>query len=122
MPLVPLDRLRAICMAMPEVVERLSHGEPTFFIQGKKTFVMTVDDHHGDGNVGFWCAAPAGVQAELVAENPDHFFVPPYVGGRGWIGVRFDRPDTDWTEIAEIVDQAYPGVAPKKLLARLDER
>ena len=119
--IAPLDRLRTICSALPEVVERLSHGEPTFFIQGKKTFVMSVDDHHGDHKIGFWCAAPPGVQGELVAENPDRFFVPPYVGGRGWIGVRFDRADADWGEIVEIVDQAYRCVAPKKLLQRLDE-
>ena len=116
-----IDALRALCMGLPEVVERLSHGEPTFFIEGKKTFVMTVDDHHGDANIGFWCAAPPGVQAEMVAENPDRFFVPPYVGGRGWLGVRFDDVGVDWTEMAEIVDQAYRCVAPKKLLARLDD-
>ena len=115
----PLDRLRAICFALPEVTERLSHGEPTFFVQAKKTFVMTVDDHHGDGNRGFWCAAPPGAQIELVAQDPLRFFVPPYVGGRGWVGVRFDDPGTDWSEIAELVDQAYRCVAPKKLVSAL---
>ena len=118
--LEPIDRLRALCMALPDVVERISHGEPTFFVQGKKAFVMTVDDHHGDGNRGFWCAAPPGAQAAMVADDPSRFFRPPYVGGRGWIGVRFDDRATDWNEITDIVEQAYRCVAPKGLLGRLD--
>ena len=70
----------SICMAFPETVERLSHGAPTFFAGGKKTFVMFLDDHHGDGRLAIWCAAPPGVQATLVDEEPGRFFVPPYVG------------------------------------------
>ena len=65
----PLDRLRAVCMALPEATERLSHGSPTWFIAGKKTFVTYVDDHHGDGILGFWCAAPPGVQQDSVRKN-----------------------------------------------------
>ena len=76
----PLERVRAICMALPEATERLSHGAPTWFIAGKKTFVTFHDDHHGDGILGFWCAAPPGVQAELVDEEPERFYVPAYVG------------------------------------------
>ena len=106
-------------MALPEATERLSHGSPTWFIAGKKTFVTYVDDHHGDGILGFWCAAPPGVQQDLVSEEPDRFFRPPYVGGRGWIGVRLDR-DVDWAEIAELCQDAYRVIAPARLAAQLD--
>lgn len=115
----PLARVRQICLALPEVTERLSHGSPTFFVRDKKTFVSYLDNHHGDGRLALWCAAPAGAQGMLVEEEPDRFFVPPYVGGRGWIGVRLDR-DVDWAEIAGIAEDAYRMVAPRKLVAELD--
>lgn len=114
----PLSRLRAICMSLPEATERLSHGEPTWFVAGKKTFA-TYADHHHDDRLAFWCPAPEGVQAEMVAAEPDRFFAPPYVGGRGWLGVRLDR-EVDWDEVAGIVAEAYRLVAPRKLVARLD--
>ena len=117
--LTPLDRVRAICMALPEATERPSHGAPTFFIAGKKTFVMFHDDHHGDGILGLWCAAPSGVQQELVDEEPERFYVPAYVGHRGWIGVRLDR-SPDWTEVAEIIEDAYRAVAGPRHLKLLD--
>ena len=107
----PLPRLRALCLALPEVTEKVSHGEPTWFV--RKTFVMYADHHHDD-RVAFWCAAPPGAQEELVAADPERFFRPPYVGGRGWLGVRLDR-DPDWDEIAEIVRDAHREVAPKRL-------
>ncbi len=116
---MPLERVRSICCALPEVVERLSHGQPTFFVRGKTTFVMFLDDHHGDGRLALWCAAPPGVQAQLVEQEPERFFRPPYVGGRGWIGVRLDR-QLDWDEVAEICADAYRQVAPKRLAAQLD--
>lgn len=114
----PLDRLRALCLALPETTERLSHGEPTWFVRDKKVFVMYADRHHDD-IVGFWCAAPHGDQEASVAAEPDRFFRPPYVGGRGWLGVRLDVP-LDWAEIDEIVRTAYRQVAPKALIALLD--
>ena len=114
-----LAHIRELCMALPETVEKLSHGAPTFFAGGKKTFVMFLDDHHDDGRLALWCAAEPGVQATLVDEEPERFFVPPYVGTRGWIGVRLDR-DVDWVEVAGIAEDAYRVVAPKKLLALLD--
>jgi hypothetical protein len=80
---------------------------------------MYLDDHHGDGRLALWCAAPPGAQAELIEQDPDRFFRPPYVGHRGWIGVRLDR-DLDWGEIAGIAEDAYRQVAPKTLLAQLD--
>jgi len=113
-----LARVRKYCLALPEATEKLSHGSPTWFV--KKTFVMYLDDHHGDGRLALWCAAAPGVQDELVGQEPDRFFVPPYVGGRGWLGVRLDR-DPDWDEIAEIIEDAYREVAPKRLLAVLDQ-
>jgi hypothetical protein len=113
----PAERLRALCMALPEVAERLSHGEPTWFVQGKKVFVM-LSDHHHDDRLGFWCAAPPGVQEEMVSTEPERFFRPPYVGGRGWLGVYLDVP-VDWNEIGEIVVEAYRCIAPKKLVALL---
>ena len=116
----PLERLRRLCLALPETTERLSHGEPTWFVRDKKTFV-TYADHHHDDRLGFWCAAPPGVQEELVGAAPERFFVPPYVGHRGWLGVRLDVP-VDWAEIAELVEDAYRMVAPKRLIAELDAR
>jgi hypothetical protein len=112
-------KLRTICSALPEVTERLSHGEPTWFVRGKKTFVMMDSDHHDSGHVGIWCAAPPGVQRQLVDEEPNRFFVPPYVGGRGWLGVRLDVK-VDWQEVASIVEDAYRCIAPAKLVAQLD--
>ena len=116
-----LEQVRAACMALPEVTERLSHGSPTFFIRGKKTFVMFVDDHHGDDRLAIWCAAPPGAQQELVASEPHRFFRPPYVGHRGWLGLRLDvEPDRD--ELAEVCEEAYRTVAPKSLVALLPDR
>ena len=85
-----LERLRSLCAALPEVTEKLSHGSPTWFV--KKTFVTWVDDHHGDGNTGIWCAAPPGAQEALVGSGDPRFFRPPYVGHRGWLGVRLVCP------------------------------
>jgi hypothetical protein len=114
----PLERLRRICLALPETTERLSHGQPTWFVRGKKTFVSFADHHHDD-RLAFWCAAPPGAQQALVAEDPRRFFVPPYVGGRGWIGIRLDVP-ADWDVVAEVVEDAYRTVAPRRLVAGLD--
>lgn len=114
-----LASVRTICLALPEVTERLSHGSPTFFVRGKKTFVMFLDDHHGDGRLAIWCAAPPGVQEQLVEQEPERFFRPPYVGHRGWLGVELDV-DPDWEEVAEICTDAYRQVAPKTLVAALD--
>lgn len=114
----PLTSLRRLCLALPETTERLSHGEPTWFVRGKKTFVMYADHHHDD-RLGFWCPAPPGAQEELVRTEPERFYRPPYVGHRGWLGVRLDV-DADWDEIGRIVVEAYRMVAPKALVAQLD--
>src|SRR6478672_10762654 len=93
-----LERLRGICLALPETSERLSHGAPSFFVGEKKCFLMLLDDHHGDGIFGIWCAAPPGNQDLLVQADPDRFSRPPYVGHRGWLGVLF----TDGADSAEL--------------------
>ena len=111
-----LEKLREICLGLPETSERLSHGAPTFFIREKRAFVMVMTDHHGDGRFALWCAAPDGMQKMLVEADPERFFVPPYVGHRGWLGVRLDR-GLHWDEVAGIVEDAYAEVAPKKLVA-----
>jgi hypothetical protein len=116
-----LARLRAICLALPETSERPSHGAPSFFVRDKKCFVMLLDDHHGDGIFGIWCAAPPGNQELLVQADPGRFFRPPYVGHRGWLGVRLDGA-VDWDELTGIVEDAFATVAPKRLLeTRLDD-
>jgi hypothetical protein len=115
-PRHPLGKLREICLDLPEATERDSHGEPTWFVGGKKTFVHYADHHHDD-RLAFWCAAPPGVQETLVRSDPDRFFSPPYVGGRGWLGVYLDVA-VDWEEVADLVEEAYRMVAPKRLTPR----
>jgi hypothetical protein len=114
----PVESVRRLCLALPEVTERASHGEPTWFVRGKKTFVMFADHHHDD-RVAFWCAAPPGAQEALVADDPVRYFRPPYVGHRGWVGVFLDV-HVDWDDVAERVVDAYRTVAPAKLVALLD--
>jgi hypothetical protein len=110
-------------MSMPKATERISHGEPTFFINDKKSFVMSVNNHHGDGIVGFWCAAEPGAQDALIAENPALFYRPPYVGHRGWIGVRLDTtPPIDDDRLRELVEEAWYQVAPITLRRQFDVR
>jgi len=116
----PLEKLRQICLAFPEATERLSHGEPTWFVRDKKTFANYANHHHDD-RLAFWCAAPDGAQEMLVGSYPERFFVPPYVGHRGWLGVYLDVP-VDWDEIADLVAASYRRVAPKRLVAELDAR
>ena len=120
-PIDPLQRLRAVCGALPEATERLSHGAPTWFVRDKSAFVTYwANGHHRQDFPHLWCAAPRGVQAELVESEPDRFFRPPYVGGRGWLGVHLDG-DLDWDELAQICTEAYRVIAPKRLAATLDE-
>jgi hypothetical protein len=114
-------RLRAIVAALPEVTERLSHGAVTFFVRGKRTLTYLTDDHHGDGRLALVYPAPDGVQAEVLASDPERFFRPPYVGHRGWVGLRLDV-EPDWDEVADVVDEAYRCVAPRRLVAQLDAR
>jgi hypothetical protein len=100
-------------MSLPEVEERVSHGEPAWFIRGKRQFV-TYADHHHDDRVAFWSAAPEGAQHVLTSTDPDRYFVPPYVGGRGWVGCYLDV-EVDWDALEEIVVDGYLTVAPARL-------
>jgi hypothetical protein len=104
-----LSRVRAACLALPETTERLSHGGPAFFIRGKKCFVMFLDDHHDDGRLAIWYAAPDGVQADLIETDPARFFRPPYVGHLGWLGVQLSGIDD--AELAAICREAFTTVA-----------
>lgn len=114
-------QVRAVCLALPEVTERLSHGAPTWFVRGKRSFVSLWEHgHHAEAFPHLCCAGPPGAQQELIAAAPGRFFRPPYVGGRGWIGVRLDR-DLDWAEIAELCQDAYRVIAPARLAALLDK-
>jgi predicted DNA-binding protein (MmcQ/YjbR family) len=111
----PLDRVRAICLALPDAAEKETWGDPTFRVRDK-IFAMV---KRGDGRVSIWCKAPPGSQEVLVGADPQRFFVPPYVGAKGWIGMRIDSAP-DWGEVAAVVQRSYRLVAPKRLSARLD--
>src|SRR3954471_13131013 len=110
----PFAPVRAHCLGIEGVTEKLSHGSPSFFSRGTPSrngpcFVMCMDDHHGDGILGLWIAAAPGVQDALVGSDPETCFVPPYVGGRGWVGVRLDRA-LPWPELRELLDDAHAAV------------
>ena len=108
----PLARLRAICLALPEAIEQETWEIPTFRVRAKIFAMYTLDDTRP----AFWCKAPPGSQTILVGADPERFFVPPYVGHKGWIGVHLDaRPD--WREIAGLVARSYRMTAPKRLAA-----
>jgi len=117
-PRDPLARLRKIIATWPETDERISHGAPTFW-GGKKTFATFHVGHHGDGRVAVWCKVPVGAQEALVETDPEIYFVPPYVGPSGWVGIRLDR-DVDWSTVAGLLEEGYRMVAPKRALKRLD--
>ena len=106
-----LARVRKMCLSLPETSEKIAWGAPTFRVKGK-LFVMYVDNHHSDGRVAIWCMAPEGSQRALVASDPEHFFVPPYVGPSGWIGIRLDRK-LDWSIIKEMIQEAHHTRAPE---------
>ncbi len=109
----PIERLRRICLAQPEAVEILSHGEATFKVGNGRVFAMVDNNHHHSGHIAVWCNAPPMVQEILVESDPERFFRPPYVGHKGWVGVRLDYK-VDWDEVARIIDQAYQTSAAKK--------
>jgi hypothetical protein len=114
-----LAKVRAACLALPETSERLSHGGPAFFVRDKKCFVMFLNDHHGDGRLALWCAAPEGVQAHLVETEPERFFRPPYVGHLGWLGV--ELPAIEDAELSAICREAFTTVAPASVRRMLKD-
>lgn len=110
----PLDQVRRLCLALPDAAEKEAWGDPTFRVRDK-IFAMV---KRGDGRLSIWCKAPPGSQEVLVGADPDRFFVPPYVGVKGWIGMRIDD-EPAWNEVAAIIERSYRLVAPKRLAARL---
>lgn len=107
-----LKRVRALCLALPDSSERLSHGTPSWYVREKRQFVTLFDNHHDDGRLAIWCAATLGVQQTMVDADPERFFRPPYVGHLGWLGVRLDR-DLKWDEVARFIRDAHATVLEK---------
>lgn len=116
---VALRLLRELCLALPRTTERPSHGGPAFFAD-PRCFAMFLDDHHGDARLALWCAAPEGVQAEIVQLEPDRFFRPPHVGHRGWLGVLLGTVDRE--ELAAVVLDAYRCTASARARRELAAR
>jgi len=112
-----LEKLRAICLALPEASEEGGVGAPTFKVRGK-IFAMR---HPRDGRMSVWLKAPPGAQGALIHTSPQVFFVPPYVGHHGWVGAWLDLDlDLDWEHLAELIEESYRMTAPKRLVAILD--
>ena len=107
-----IARVRKIALALPDATEKLSHGEPAFFVK-KKLFAMIDNNHHDSGHVALWCNAPSGAQESLVEGDPKHFFRPPYVGVKGWLGVRLDTA-LPWPVIADLLQQAHATTSRKR--------
>lgn len=115
-----LKRLSDICLSLPEAT--MVAGEETEWWAFKvrdKNFVWFMNNHHGDGRLALWCKAPPGAQAMLVAADSTRYFVPPYVGTRGWVGFRFDAGPVDWDDVRDLVEESYRLAAPKRLAAQL---
>lgn len=111
-----LDRLSKICESLPEVVREV-HGSHAQFTVRKKTFAYFLDDHHGDGIVAVTCKVALGDNTALVAAQPERFYLPAYIGPKGWVALRLDRGEIDWNEVSELVFDSYRRVAPKRLAA-----
>jgi hypothetical protein len=107
-----LERVRGICLALPDTYEKLSHGAPAFFIPSGQ-YLAFADNHHGDGRLAAWVAAPPGMQEELIGADPKHFFRPPYVGPSGWVGINLNT-GLDWGAVAAIIEQGHGFIASKK--------
>jgi hypothetical protein len=114
------EAVRRQCLAFPEAEEILSHGSPNFRVQGGKIYAVYAENHHGDGRIALWLNVPGGVQDAYVDAEPEHYFVPQYVGPKGWLGVRLDR-GIEWARVADLVRMAYERVAPRRLLATLGD-
>jgi hypothetical protein len=113
-----VERLRRICLALPQANERVSHGEPTWFAGKGRVFAMLDNHHHGAAHLSVWLPQPIGVQETLIDADPDRFFRPPYTGPSGWVGVVLDA-GPDWNIVARLVRDAFEHVATRKLLAQL---
>ena len=109
--------MRRICLALPGTWEKISHGEPTWFV-GKKVFAMFSNNHHGDGHIAVTVPAAIGIQEMLIKKSPKKFYRPPYVGVRGWVGIEVDLASDQ--ELAQHVREAWKLIAPRKLLSQLE--
>ena len=105
-----IKRLRRLCLSIPGAVEKISHGEPTFFTP-KRVFAMFSNNHHGDGHIAVWLPAGPGVQEAVIEEAPEIYFRPPYVGGAGWIGVELSKVDDD--QLGSLIREAYQLIAAR---------
>lgn len=114
-----LERLTRICMALPGAAKEKMHGHVAFRV-GKKTFAYYLNDHHGDGIVSVCCKVLAGDNERLIEASPRKFYMPAYIGSRGWVALRLDRTTVDWSEVQELVRGSYEQMAPKKLLQQLE--
>ena len=115
-----LKTLAEICMALPGATKEEMHGHVGFKV-GKKTFAYYLNNHHGDGIVSVCCTVLEGDNERLIDSNPRKFYMPAYIGPRGWVALRLDRTTVDWSEVRELVRGSYEQVAPKKLLRQLEE-
>lgn len=111
-----LARVRALCLGLTGATEIESHGRPSFAARGK-TFVMFMDNHHGDGRLAIWCKAPPGAQEMLVESDPERLFVPPYLGPRGWVGVRLEG-DVDWGMVRATIEEGHAMSAPQRVAVK----
>ncbi len=109
-----LARVKKICLALPEVTCEIQ-GTHARFVVAKKTLAYYVDNHHGDGIVSVWCKVLPGDNTALAAAQPDRFYIPAYVGPKGWVALRVDRGEIDWEEVAELMAGSYRLMAPKRL-------
>jgi hypothetical protein len=107
-----LERLRIICQTLPGVEEKLSHGAPSFHVRGRM-LAMFMDNHHADGLIAVWCKSTHDEQRARVASDAERFFVPPYVGVKGWVGVRLDLATTDWIDLSILLEEGWTEIAPK---------
>jgi hypothetical protein len=115
-----LKQLSAICLALPQAVREDKNSHASFTVS-KKVFAYCLNNHHGDGIVSVCCKALPGDNERLIAANPRKFYMPDYIGPRGWVGLRLDRPTVDWAEVRELVQGSYAQTAPKRLLKLLEE-
>ena len=114
-----IARVRRMCLALPDTTEKLSHGEPTWFVHGK-VFVMFANNHHDDGHIAVWLPVPPGVQSSLIETEPETFFYPPYVGFRGWVGIELARISDE--DLKFHIQVAWERIAPKKLVTELNKK
>lgn len=114
------DRLVEICKALPEAVVEVAGESHLAFRIRKRIFAYYLFDHHGDGIIAFTCKSSLSEQRRLVKGDPISFFVPPYLGSKGWIAIRLDLDEVDWDTVAELARRAYQDIAPRKLAALVE--